>query len=202
MQQQKQAFAEVIESSIVQATGLCWDWAQLPTLCALIKIHQPPYTLFGCITNIKTGTNDPLRQPFAYQKTEAELRQEQPQIFAFLQTSFNIQILGYQKHGSSISYLLPPQPAKLHGFISYATEEEYRLFFNNPEFLNLFFLQNDTGIDQDELLLALLRNLKEVLGIDPVFIQNLCAYHSSMNRIDYKDLKRFMQRIQQFFDTK
>ncbi len=197
MKQQRTAFAEVIESSITHATGLSWEWANLPTLCALIKIIQAPYTLFGCITNIKTGSNDPLRQAFAYQKTEAELLQEQPQIFSFLQTTFTIQILGYSKEDTPLSYLLPPQPAKLHGFITYATTDEYHQFFSNPEFLNLFFLQNDAGIDQDELLLALLRNLRDTIGIDPAFIQALCLYRSSMHTADYKNIKRFMQRLQQ-----
>ena len=190
-------FAEVIESSITHATGLCWDWATLPTLCALIKIEQAPYTLFGCITNIKTGSNDPLRKPFAYQKTEIELLQEQPQIFAFLQTTFTLQILGYKIAHDASTYLLPPQPAKLHGFISYASADECRQFFSNPEFLNLFFLQNEGGIDQDELLLALLRNLRDTIGIEVEFIQALCLYRSSMQTADYRSIKRFMQRLQQ-----
>jgi hypothetical protein len=191
------AFAEIIESSITHATGLCWNWATLPLLCALVKINQPPYTLFGCISNIKTGSNDPLRQPFAYQKTEAELLQEQPQIFAFLQTTFTIKILGYQKSSPTASYFLPPQPAKLHAFVEYATRDEAALFFANPEFLDLFFMPGEAEIDQEELLLALLRNLRDTCGISPEFIQKLCAYRASMHTIDYKNIKRFMQRLQQ-----
>ena len=198
MAQKSSAFAEIIESSVTQATGLCWTWSNLPTLCALVKITQAPYILYGCITNINTGSNDPLRQPFAYQKTEAELLREQPQIFAFLQTTFTIKTLGYRKADAETKYLLPPQPAKLHGFIEYASIAECREFFSGSEFLNLFFMPSEATIDLDELLLALLRHLRETIAIDAAFIQTLCQYRSGMEAADYRGMKRFMQRLQQF----
>lgn len=197
MNKKEHSFAEIIDSSITQATGLCWEWSKLPQLCSLVKIQQPPYTLFGLIINIKTGSNDPLRQPFAYQKTEAELLQEQPQIFAFLQTTFTIKILGYKKDTAALSYLLPPQPSKLHNFITYTTPEETSSFFAAPKFLDLFFSQKESDIDQEELLLALLKNLKESIGISPAYIQKICTHRSTMHGIDYKNIKKFMQRIEQ-----
>lgn len=196
MSAQHPAFAEIIESSIVQARGLCWTWSNLPHLGSLVKITQSPFILYGCIENIQTGSSDPLRQPFAYQKTEAELLQEQPQLFSFLQTTFTIKILGYRKGEAPFFYLLPPQPAKLHGFIEYVQPEECQAFFENPEFLNLFFIPNEQGIDVDELLLALLKHLQETIKIDASFIQRLCQYRASMQAIDYRGMKRFMQRLQ------
>lgn len=196
MKQEKKAFAEIIESSVTQATGLCWTWSNLPTLCALVKMTQASYTLYGCITNITTGSSDPLRKPFAYQKTEAELAQEQPQIFAFLQTTFTITLLGYCKTNAPMSYLLPPQPPRLHNFIEYASVDEVRAFFANPEFLNLFCMPAEQGINLNELLLALMRYLRETASFDDGFIQSLCQYRSMMHTFDYKELKLFMQRLQ------
>lgn len=191
----QKAFAEIIESSIMQATGLCWDWAQLPTLCGLVKITQAPYVLYGCITNVTTGNSDPVRQPFAYKKTEAELLQEQPQIFAFLQTSFTIKILGYQKE--KLHYLLPPQPTKLHSFVEYATADEYKTFFEDTNFLNLFCMPSEQGIDNNELLLVLLQHLQNMIKVDAAFIHKICSHMAAIQSSDYRATKRFLQRVQQ-----
>lgn len=189
-------FAEIIESSIPQAKGLCWDWATLPRLCSLIKISQDKFTLYGCIDSIQTGSSDPLRQPVAYKKTQAELLRDQPQIFAFLQTTFSIKILGYKDQRDLIKYNLPPYPAKLHSFVSYTSAEEASSFFNNPEFLHLFLKQNNEAIDLDELLIVLLENLQNEMKINIAFIQKLCQYRAEIQPIDYKKTKNLLQRIQ------
>lgn len=196
MNQEKKSFAEIIQSSITQAVGLCWNWSDLPTLCSLVKINQANYILYGCITNITTGSNDPLRKPFAYKKTEAELMQEQPQIFAFLQTTFTITLLGYSKLNEPISYLLPPQPPKIHNFIEYASASEAANFFATQEFLNLFCMPTEQGVNLNELLLALVRYLREIGIFNENFIQSLCQYRSMMHAFDYKELKLFMQRLE------
>ncbi len=190
------AFAEIIESTVTQSQGLCWEWAHLPMLCALVKITQQQHTFFGCITDIRTGSNDPLRQPIAFKKTEAELLREQPQIFVFLQTTFTIKILGYALAQENLEYLLPPQPAKLHAFIEYASSEECIKFFAHPECLSLFSVTRNESIDPDEMLLALVRHLSRIQALNHNLIQKICFYRSTMVDTDYRKIKIFMQRLQ------
>ena len=66
----------------------------------MVTIQAPGRTVCGIVHQVQTGSMDPVRYPFAYQKTEAELRAEQPQIFEFLKTTFScLSSLGIKKKG-------------------------------------------------------------------------------------------------------
>src|SRR6478609_5317855 len=99
MKMNNNAFAEVIESSLQGFTAQCWQWDNSPTFGSMVTIAGKKRTLFGLVHQMHTGSTDPVRYPFAYQKTEEELLREQPQIFAFLKTSFMCLIIGYQEGG-------------------------------------------------------------------------------------------------------
>src|SRR5689334_4954716 len=88
-------FAEVIESSIDTALVQSWQWDVFPRFGSLVEILHKEYSILGLVTGITTGSMDPVRYPFPYQKTEDELMAEQPQIFEFLKTTFKIQVVGY-----------------------------------------------------------------------------------------------------------
>ncbi|MFH1831183.1 MAG: hypothetical protein ABH827_00100, partial [bacterium] len=167
-------FAEVIESSLEQFSAQSWQWDKFPNFGSLVQVTGQEYTVFGCVISIQTGSSDPMRYPFPYQKTEIELKQEQPQIFEFLRTIFKVQILGYQnlaqnsltnqidltnqhsqltqsKLPNQFLYLLPPKPCKIHAFVQECPTQTCLNFFENPEFLHLLFaFQNQTG-NLDEL---------------------------------------------------
>ena len=80
-------FAEVVESSREQFTAQCWTYKAMPPYGSLVEVREKEETTLGLVTGIETGSLDPLRTPVTYQKTEEELQQQQPQIFAFLKTS-------------------------------------------------------------------------------------------------------------------
>ncbi len=105
-------FAEVIESSLDHYTAQCWNWKQFPTFGSLVSIQDKELHILGIVTNIQTGSMDPSRTPFAYQKTEEELEREQPQIFAFLKTTFSVQACGYIKPTLSHSTSSPARQAQ------------------------------------------------------------------------------------------
>src|SRR5579872_2541465 len=135
---QEKHFAEVIESSLTGWLAQSWRWDTFPSFGSLITIEEKKRTLFGIVHQVQTGSMDPIRYPFPYQKTEEELLREQPQIFEFLKTTFSCVTIGYQEKGS-LFYLVSPEPPKIHSFISHPPIEITKTFFSNMRYLHLLF---------------------------------------------------------------
>lgn len=114
------AFAEVIESSLHSFTAQSWQWNTFPAFGSFVAIKNGVSTIYAVVHHIQTGSMDPQRTPFTYQKTEEELLAEQPQIFAFLKTTFSCAILGYT-HKGAINYTVSPEPPKIHAFVEIYT---------------------------------------------------------------------------------
>ena len=74
-------FAEIVESSLTNWTAQSWDWDMFPAFGTLVVVPENKRSLFGIVYQINTGSLEPGRYPFTYQKTQEELLKEQPQIF-------------------------------------------------------------------------------------------------------------------------
>jgi hypothetical protein len=188
-------FAEVIESSIDHFTAQCWQWNQYPTFGSLVVVQEQEKTIFGIVSHIQTGSIDPTRSPFPYQKTEAELMAEQPQIFEFLKTTFTVHIVGHQIHDKNY-YLLPPTPCKIHSFVAEATAPIAAKFFSSSDFLHLLFAFANTIPSLDELLLSLTKYLVDTKIFTKQHIDQLSNTLSLHTGNDYRRLKLFFKRIE------
>ena len=116
-------FGEVVNSSLSQWTTQAWHWNNYPEFGAIVQMTNEAEQIFGTVYFIKTGSDDPTRQTFAYQKNEQELILEQPQIFEFIKTNFSCVPLAYT-NGEKMIYALPPRPPKIHTFVRLATKAE------------------------------------------------------------------------------
>lgn len=191
-------FAEVIESSLTQYTGQSWQWKEFPAFGSLLTVDNGSSRILGIVTNAQTGSMDSTRTPFAYQKTEAELQQEQPQIFAFLKTSFTIQVCGYTQAGSdSIIFAIPPCPPKMHAFICASDETTVAKFYANAHFLHVLYGFAYAIPNPDELLLAILRQIKQRNLLNENLLAEICSNFSLLTGNDYRRLKVFLSRVQQ-----
>lgn len=194
----KNCFAEVIESSLSGWLAQSWQWDTFPTFGSLVVIEHKNRILFGIVHQIQTGSMDPIRYPFAYQKTEEELLREQPQIFEFLKTTFSCLTIGY-KENNTLFYQLAPEPPKIHSFVCNASPELITEFFCQEQYLHTLFALSNQLFSLDELLLALLKNLANLKVITQ---PNLAAFIQTFSLLidnDYKRLKLFLQRAQPLF---
>jgi len=185
-------FAEVIQSSLQSFTAQSWCWDYFPAFGSLVTVTTEKRTLFGIVYAVQTGSSDPGRYPFTFQKTEAELRSEQPQIFEFLQTTFSCLIVGFLEN-NEIVYQMGPEPAKMHAFIGHATQTEMQYFFSSCLYLHLIFNATEI-ITKDELLLALLK-IKKNLGL--LTEQSFLEFIETLSLAtgdDYRKLKILMAR--------
>jgi hypothetical protein len=190
----KKAFAEVIESSLDSWLVQSWEWDNFPAFGSLVIIENNHSLLFGIVHEVKTGSMDPNRYPFAYQKTEEELRREQPQIFEFLKTTFSCITLGYKENGK-LYYHKAPKPPKIHAFVRQASKEELQEFLSDERYLHSLFSSSGTILNIDELLLALLRTIEKAELLSDKKITMFIEQFSLLTGNDYRRLKLFMQRI-------
>lgn len=195
----KQFFAEITEGSLSEWTGQCWKWNHLPQFGSLVVTTHGPLHIFGIVSSIKTGSMDPVRVPTAYQKTEEELLRDQPQIFEFLQTTFTCITVGYQEDGK-ILYHLPERPPKIHAFIENASNEQCQQFFASDQFLYLLFNLSTQGVNLDELLLALLKNLHTKKILNKTTFYDFIETFSMLYKHDYQKLKIFLKRTHHIFE--
>ena len=188
-------FAEVVESYMDHYTAHCWEWNQFPTFGSLVEVTTDSHTTLGIVSATQTGSIDPMRTPFPYQKTEAELLAEQPQIFAFLKTTFTVQIIGYIQD-DAIHYMLPPTPCKIHAFVAPSSPQTVAQFFKQPDFLNLIFAFAQNIPNVDELLLAIIRQLNHQSLLTHEAFDAFCQTYSLLTGNDYRRLKLFLKRVE------
>lgn len=186
---------EVIESSLLGWLAQSWQWDQFPTFGSLAITETKKRTLIGIVHQIQTGSMDPVRYPFPYQKTEDELLQEQPQIFEFLKTTFSCITIGYQEKGTFF-YQLAPEPARIHSFVGAAPRELTQQFLADERYLHLLFGLANHVFNIDELLLAILKNMGDLKIMSPTKIDHFVQTFALLTGNDYRRLKLFLQRAQ------
>lgn len=191
----KEPFAEIIESSLRLWRAQTWNWDIIPNFGSLISIETEQAILFGLVYDIQIGPSDPARTVIAYKKTQAELRKEQPQVFEFLQTTFSCLPLGYMQQ-NRIYYQLAPEPPKIHAFILKTQCEELIKFFSNEYYLHLLFCFSSQLLSLDELLLALLKHLSDNKALTEESLTRFIETFSLLTANDYRRLKLFLQRAQ------
>lgn len=194
MPTQTTSFAEIIESSLHTWRAQSWRWDDFPQFGSLVTIQTAERKLYGIVHHIQTGSSDSSRIPFAFQKTEEELLREQPQIFAFLTTTFNCLGVGYQEAGT-LRYQWAPEPPKIHAFVNRASTQEYADFFSSEQYIHSLFGFSNQLLQIDELLLAVIKQLADRKLITDTLLQQLVANFSLMTGNDYRRLKLFLQRL-------
>lgn len=195
----KDYFAEIIESCLDNVLAQCWEWNFFPEFGTLVQIETSNTINLGIVTQIHTGSMDPMRYPFPYQKTEEELQKEQPQIFEFLKTTFKAQIIGYIDKNSpeNIWYNLPAKPSKIHAFVKNCPETIAKQFFQKPDFLHLLFEFGSQIPSLNELLLTILKNLSTKNQLSQDILDQFCQTMSLLTGNDYRRLKLFLKRVPQ-----
>jgi len=184
---------EVVHSTISQWTTQAWDYDCYPEFGSVICLQDDKIQTFGLVYFIKTGSDDPVRQVFAFQKNPAELVQEQPQIFACLKTSFSAIPLGYEQDRRLI-YALPSRPPKLHSFVRLADVAELQKLLAGSGCVHALFSQYQKIEYFEELLLAFLRYLEQYNLVSRSLLMQISEQLSLVTANDYRRLKMFMDR--------
>lgn len=195
MQEKDTAFAEIIESSLHTWLAQSWKWNSSPDYGSLVTTKQDDILYLGLVHEIATKSTDPTRYPIAYQKTEQELLQEQPQIFEFLRTAFSCLILGYYRKGK-MYYSTPPHPAHIHAFIYPVTPEISERFFAHNQYIHRLFELSCHSANIDELLLALYAQNTQNKALSHTALITIIETYCTLIGSDYRRIRTFLQRLE------
>lgn len=195
MQSMNKPCGEVIESSLNYWLAQSWKWNESVPFGSLVIAQEKQRSLIGVVYQIQTGSIDPQRYPFTYQKTHEELQREQPQIFEFLKTTFSCIAIGYLER-DRIHYQLAPQPPYIHSFVGLATAQLAKQCFARDVYLQTLFASAALIGNVDELLLAICYYQSTLEILDGHKINSLMQTYSLLTGNDYRRIKLFLQRIE------
>jgi len=186
-------FAEIIESNLSTWCGKSWQWDIVPSFGSLVCIKSNIRTVYSIVYDIQTLSSDPNRTVMTYQKTEEELRRDQPQIFEFLETKFSCITIAYHENKVML-YQIAPEPPKIHDFIWPTTTDERKIILSSEQYLQVLFNYSNSTFSLDELLLAILKASSDEKILKVAVFEKFIKMFSLLTNNDYRRLKLFLQR--------
>ncbi|MEO0801901.1 MAG: hypothetical protein AAFY57_06455 [Cyanobacteria bacterium J06642_2] len=167
MTQMPDCLGEVIQTSTIEYVAQCFssDELKFPTMPALgswvrSADGESNRDIFGVICYATTVPVDSMHRARPLGLTPEQLQEQQPQIFAMLQTEFRVAIVGFESEshrdcGLPPQYYLPPRPPQLHQAVFRCTAADISRFCSSLKFLRT--LLGVQGIPADELVAATIR---------------------------------------------
>jgi hypothetical protein len=198
---------EVIETSTVEFLAQCLEPEELnfpamPPFGSWVKSFddESGNKIFSLITNVTTAPIDSVHRARALGLTLAELKDQQPQIFAMLKTEFRGVIIGfetpsthenngYSPSNGKIYQYLPPRPPQIHQAVFRCDTEEIINFTANPDFLRV----QNTPVES--LIAATLRESYRLRGGDRQWLINAGRTLSVLLKNDYDCLKYILSQV-------
>jgi hypothetical protein len=184
--------AEVIEASTAQFTAQCYELYGLPPLGGLVRTGD----IYGVVGHAETAGIEPGRRPIARGKDEASeeaVYDSSPQLLKLLRSEFTALVAGYQD-GDKIYQYLPPQPARIHGFVYLCQPEETREFSKNFAFLNIL-LNAAPPVPTEELIAATLRQMAGAQDDPRAFLVAAGKELANSLSADFIRLKNILGRL-------
>jgi hypothetical protein len=184
--------AEVIEASTTSFTAQCYELYGLPPLGSLVKTGD----IYGVVSHATTAGMEPGRKPIARGKDEASeeaVYESSPQLLRLLRSEFTAMVVGYQDGGKFYQYL-PPQPARIHGFVNLCPPDEVKGFSQNFGFLSIF-INATLLIPAEELIAATLRQMSRAQDDPNAFLVAAGKELASLLSADFIRLKNILGRL-------
>jgi hypothetical protein len=151
---------EVIEAGTTSFSAQCYELYEIPPLGSLVKTGNSANELYAVVANAETSSLEPGRRPIARgkdEKDEAAIYSSSPQLSKLLRSEFGAVVVGHRE-GEKLYQRLPPQPARIHGFVYQCTPQEVMDFGKSFGFLNIL-LNASLPLPTEELIGATLRQI-------------------------------------------
>lgn len=163
MVSKEQRVGEVVEATTTEFIAQCYELYQLPPLGSLVKTRDSAVELYGLVYHATTTSLEAGRRPLARGKdeaTEEEVYRSNPQLTKLLSSEFSTLVVGH-KQDDRLYYYLPPQPARIHGFVYLCSPDEVREFSQSFDFLSTL-LNTHLPVSPEEFTGASLRQMSQV----------------------------------------
>jgi hypothetical protein len=187
--------AEVIAASTAQFTAQCYELypsEEGPPLGSLVRTGA----IYGVVGYAETIGIEPGRRPIARGKdaaSEEAVYESSPQLSKLLRSQFTAAVAGF-RDGDNVYQYLPPQPARIHGFVYLCQADEVKDFSKNFDFLTIL-LNTSLTISSEELIAAALRQMSLVQDDPRVFLVAAGKELANLLSGDYPRLKNILGRL-------
>jgi len=190
--------AEVIESSTSSFIAECYELYEIPAFGSLVKTTADSTEIYGVVAQAGTAGIEPGRRPVARgkeEKTPEAVYQSSPQLLKLLRSEFTVLVVGYAAGGKIFRHL-PPQPARIHGFVFTCSPDEVKNFSVSFGFLS-HLLNAGQEINSDEMIAAVVREMSRAQDNPREFLVGAGKELASLLGADYQRLRTILGRIQQ-----
>ncbi len=202
--------AEVIETATTQFLAQCLEpedlnFPVMPPFGSWIKAidEETGNKIYAVVTYVTTSPIDSIHRARALGLSLAELREQQPQIFAMLKTEFRAAIVGFEtsstgRNGKTpqmgqVYHYLPPRPPQIHQAVFHCDRDEIVHFTESPDFLRI--LLQITDAPTDALIAATVREIYRLRNGDRAWLVNIGRNLSLLLKDDYDRLRYILSQI-------
>lgn len=202
--------AEVIETTTTEFLAQCLEPEELnfpfmPAFGSWVKAYdeETGNKIFGIVTFATTAPIDSVHRARALGLSLAELREQQPQIFAMLKTEFRATIVGFETlsgqfngNGSGRGYIyqyIPPRPPQIHQAVYQCESLEVVYFSEQLDFLRILLQVKNTPVEA--LAAASIRQMYQLRQADRQWLVNVGRQLSVLLKDDYDRLRYILSQI-------
>ena len=202
--------AEVIETSTTQFLAQCLEpedlsFPVMPPFGSWLKSldEESGNKIIAVVTYATTTPIDSVHRARALGLSLSELREQQPQIFAMLNTEFKATIVGFESYqntengnGNSLGKVyqyLPPRPPQIHQGVYRCEAAEILNFSEQVEFLRILLQVRDAPVDA--LMAAAIRDIYLLRKGDKDWLVKVGRTLSILLRDDYDRLQYILSQV-------
>ncbi|OKH25187.1 hypothetical protein NIES593_05335 [Hydrococcus rivularis NIES-593] len=202
--------AEVIETATTGFLAQCLEpedlnFPAMPPFGSWVKAHdeESGNKIVGVVTYVTTSPIDSVHRAVALGLSLAELREQQPQIFAMLKTEFRVAILGFEApplavNGHSYSrgqiyQYLPPRPPQIHQAVYRCDPSEIVYFSEELDFLRILLQVSD--VPAEALVAAAIREIYQLRNCDREWLVKVGRSLNVLLKDDYDRLRYIFSQI-------
>jgi len=201
--------AEVIETATTEFLAQCLEPEDLrfpimPPFGSWVRAadEESGNQIYGVIYHATTSPIDSVHRARALGLSLAELREEQPQIFAMLKTEFRAAIVGFETPApapgsgpaSAIYHYLPPRPPQVHQGVYGCTPGEVLRFTERFDFLRTLLELGAAPVDS--LVAATLREVYALRKADRPWLVQTGRTLGLLLKDDYDRLRLILGQVQ------
>ena len=202
--------AEVIETATTQFMAQCLEpedlnFPQMPPFGSWVKSvdEESGNKIFAVVTYATTTPIDSIHRARALGMSLAELREQQPQIFAMLKTEFKAAIVGFETPPSAhngngtdfgkVYQYLPPRPPQIHQAVYQCRAEEVIYFSEELDFLRTLLQVKDIPVES--LVAASIRDIYRLRKANRDWLVQVGRTLSILLKDDYDRLRYILSQI-------
>lgn len=202
--------AEVIETATTQFLAQCLEpeevsFSQMPPFGSWVKSidEESGNKILAVVTYVTTSPIDSIHRARALGLSLAELREQQPQIFAMLKTEFRAAIVGFETpseyengNGSrpgQVYQYIPPRPPQIHQAVYRCHSSEIVYFSEQLDFLRTLLQAKDVPVEA--LVAASVREIYQLRKADRQWLVQVGRQLNMLLKDDYDRLRYVLSQI-------